>query len=328
MPSNWMRTAVIAALMLIYGSMALANPPASEPIAGQENTKLGAGSTFTDCSDCPEMVVVPAGRFLMGLPRGEMTHDIEGMWFFDRWLPRSFEASAMPQHSVRIDHPFGLGKYDVTRGEFAAFIRDTGYRVGEDCTLLRGRKFFHPAGASWLSPGFTQTDRDPVVCVTWQDARAYVSWLNNKLHTGNSLNRGGHYRLPTEAEWEYAARAGQQTARWWGDLIGLNNADCDECGSKWDDKGTAPVGSFRPNPFGLYDMLGNVWQWVEDCWHGDYGGAPSDDSAWVSESCTAHVMRGGGWPSDAWVLRSAIRSKPGVDKRTNYIGFRIAKALP
>ena len=130
--------------------------------------------------------------------------------------------------------------------------------------------------------------RQPVINVTWDDAKRYVAWLSRMT--------GKPYRLLTEAEWEYAARAGTQTAYSWGDEIGKGNANCDGCGSQWDNKQTAPVGSFAANAFGLYDMHGNVWEWVEDCFHDNYEGAPDDGSAWTADGdCNSRVLRGGSW---------------------------------
>ncbi|MBI3515706.1 MAG: SUMF1/EgtB/PvdO family nonheme iron enzyme, partial [Proteobacteria bacterium] len=175
------------------------------------------GQTFRDCPDCPEMVVIPVGDFLMG----------------------SDEASSeAPIHRVQVGQPLAVGKFHVTRGEYGRFVRETGGR----------------GDTSWQQTGFAQDDRHPAVNVSWEDAQAYAQWLARKTGRG--------YRLPTEAEWEYAARAGTTTRYSWGNDIGRGNAVCDGCGSQWDDKSTAPVGSFSPNPFGLHDMHGNAWQWV------------------------------------------------------------------
>jgi formylglycine-generating enzyme required for sulfatase activity len=159
----------------------------------------------------------------------------------------------------------------------------------------------------------------PLIFISWDDAQAYVAWLSRA--TGNV------YRLLTEAEWEYAARAGSTTAYFWGEEIGEGNANCDRCGSRWDYQQTSPVGSFKPNAFGLYDMAGNVWQWVEDCYHANYDGAPTDGSAWISGGCQSRVVRGGSWDSDPRLLRSASRRGAGADSRTASIGFRVARSL-
>jgi formylglycine-generating enzyme required for sulfatase activity len=192
-------------------------------------------------------------------------------------------------------------------------------------------------GLRWRSPGRrqaypptdTESPRWPATCLNWNDAQAYIAWLNR---TVRAAGRTAQYRLPSEAEWEYAARAGTATARWWGEPIGSGYANCTACGSRWDGKEIAPVGSFPANPFGLYDMLGNVWQWVEDCWNEDYLGAPSDGSAWHAGDCGRRVMRGGSWSSLPVFLRSAARSRSDSAGRdfdySNYAGFRLARSLP
>jgi formylglycine-generating enzyme required for sulfatase activity len=166
-----------------------------------------------------------------------------------------------------------------------------------------------------------------VVCVSRNDAKAYIAWLNAKLDASQLAGRDGPYRLPSEAEWEYAARGGRRSERWWGNSLGQNHANCSVCSSAWDRKGTSPVGSFDANPFGLYDMLGNVDQLVEDCWNGSYAGAPSDGTAWESKTCGDHVTRGSDWQSDARQIRSDYRSYLGTDDRDNTIDFRVAKTI-
>ena len=289
------------------------------------------GQIFRDCSDCPEMVVIPAGSFLMGASDEETARDIEAIKLNDdarhtqvTFAEKDFK-SEHPQHRVSIDQEFLLGRYPVTRGEFATFVRETGYLIKGGCTLWINNRYPDRPEASWQNPGFEQTDRDPVVCVNWNDAKAYVVWLNTKLHGHTSSERNSLYRLPNEAEWEYAARAGTRTAHWWGDSIGSGNANCDGCGSGWDNQQTAPVGSFQANLFGLSDVLGNAWEWTEDCWNENYVDAPQDGSAWTTGDCASHVMRGGDWHNHPWALRSTSRSGASADRRANYIGFRIAK---
>ena len=147
-----------------------------------------------------------------------------------------------------------------------------------------------------LDSGFGRGTK-PVINVNWDDAQQYVAWFSKMT--------GQPYRLLTEAEWEYAARAGTTTAYSWGDEIGKGNANCNGCGSKWDNRETSPVGSFKPNAFGLYDMHGNVWQWVQDCYHDNYNGAPTDGSAWTSGDCSRRVLRGGAWGNFPRNLRAA-----------------------
>ena len=154
----------------------------------------------------------------------------------------------------------------------------------------------------------------PVINVSWNDAQEYVSWLNWKV-------KGKHYRLLSEAEWEYAARAATQTRYYWDNRIGRNQANCDGCGSQWDKKQTAPVGSFPANGFGLYDMAGNVWQWTQDCWNANYHNAPSDGSAW---KCSYRVLRGGSWYNNPQDLRAARRNLNSPVLQGNFFGFRVA----
>ena len=206
-----------------------------------------------------------------------------------------------PEHEVTIARPFAVGVYEVTFDEWDACVSDKG---------CGGRG----AGDEGWGRG-----RHPVINVKWDDVQAYVEWLSRKT--------GEEYRLLSEAEWEYVARAGTRAAYWWGDSIGHNRANCDGCGSRWDDRQTAPVGSFSANPFGLYDVHGNVWERVEDCWQGGYFGAPSDGSAWKSGHCGRRVARGGSWydgPSD---LRSANRDWSTTSDWHDYVGFRVARTL-
>jgi formylglycine-generating enzyme required for sulfatase activity len=298
-----------------------------------------ADQSFRECSQCPEMVMVPAGKFNMGTSPAEGTQLIKSVSahasLFDRFLPwtrealvRRFVGQTQPQHKVTIAEPFAIGKYPVTRAQFAAFIRETGYSMRSGTCFDANRHFRRPPEAGWQSPGFLQTDRDPVLCVSWTDAQAYIAWLNTKLgdRTPNPKT-GGPYSLPSEAEFEYAARAGTRTAYWWGEGVGSDNADCDGCGSRWDNERTAPVGSFQANHLGLYDMLGNVWEWTADCWNANYTGAPTDGSAWTAGDCSKRVARGGSWRADPWAVRSAIRSHFDIDDRGNVIGFRVVRNL-
>ena len=261
-------------------------------------TSSGSGSSFRDCADCTGMVVIPAGEFEMGTSQADL----------DRWGVAPTNRTIgwqKPKHHVTIARPFALAATPVTRGEYARFARDAGEKI---------------AGIGWESPGFTQTDADPVVRVSWDEAQSYVAWLSKKT--------GKTYRLPSEAEWEYAARAGTTTAYWWGDDAGTGHTVCDDCGSDWDGKGTAPVRRFPANPLGLYDMLGQVFEWTQDCWNADYNGAPADGSAWRSGDCTIHPARGGSWNLGARFARVSQRSRDDHDYQGNMVGFRIARNLP
>jgi formylglycine-generating enzyme required for sulfatase activity len=272
------------------------------------------------------MVVVPAGSFVMGSPEFESGRD----------------ADEGPQHLVSV-RAFAIGRTHVTRGEFARFVSATGYAAGSDCYYWTGRWLQDGGlealqGASWQNPGHVQTDRDPVVCVSHADAEAYVRWL--------SARTGRAYRLPSESEFEYAARAGTLAVRWWGDAqdgaCASANARDDTFAERFAGTtrtaenmflcrdgyaATSPVGSFRPNPFGLYDMLGNAWQWTADCYHESYVGAPADGSAWTLGDCSSRVLRGGSWSDQPGEVRSACRYGYQPADRYDYVGFRVARAL-
>ena len=217
-----------------------------------------------------------------------------------------------PRHQVTVKL-FRIGKYEVTVGEYAAFVNAT-HRQSQGC--FRGVTIIS-ADKSWSDPGFQQTDRNPVVCVSYLDAQAYAQWLKEKT--------GKLYRLPTEAEWEYAARAGTDTPWYWAE----GEAAIDKYA--WY-KGNArssthPVGEKRPNAFGLYDTAGNAWEWVEDAWHVVYDGAPSDGRAWV-DGDDNRVSRGGSLDYDGWGVRSAFRIGIRPDYRSNTLGFRLALGQP
>jgi formylglycine-generating enzyme required for sulfatase activity len=294
--------------------------------ANAQTTAPEVGSVFRDCPDCPEMVVIPAGKFIMGSSPEEAARDVATAPSFDTSTAKRSVITEQPQHEVTINAPFVLGKYPVTKAEFAAFVRETGYTSAPGCILYSLQYHVSPQ-SDWKLPGFVQTERDPVVCVNWQDAKTYIEWLNKKVASSTDSTIEGPYRLPSEAEWEYAARAGTRTARWWGDSIGRNKAVCARCGSKWDQVQTAPVGSFHPNPFGLYDLPGNVWQMTEDCWEGNYADAPGDGFPRLTANCDTRVGRGGSWSSFPWLVRSATRTGFGSEGRRDYVGFRVAKKL-
>ena len=290
--------------------------------AERKRALLKPGRVFRDCPDCPEVVVVPAGSFMMGSPSHEAGRgDDEN-----------------PRHLVTISKPFAVGKYEVTRREFAAFARATGRNMGGGCWYFNldregEDKWKRDEARSWHSPGFEQTDMDPVTCVNWHDAQAYANWLSEKTNK--------RYRLPSEAEWEYAARGGTRTSRYWGDgasaqCVHANGADetFQKRYSGWVIAScrdgyvhTAPAGSFSANGFGLHDVLGNVYEWVEDCWNERYAGAPSDGSAWTFGECARRVRRGGSWLSSPRHLRSADRLRYTARDRISYFGFRVTRTL-
>jgi formylglycine-generating enzyme required for sulfatase activity len=204
-----------------------------------------------------------------------------------------------PQHKVIIAKPFAISKNDVTFADWDACVSVGGCR-------------------KTLDAGFGR-DTKPVINVDWDDAQTYVAWLSKVT--------GQPYRLLTEAEWEYAARAGTTTAYYWGDELGKGNATCDGCGSQWDGRQTSPVGSFATNQFGLYDMAGNVFQWVQDCFHSNYEGAPTDGSGWTNEDCSYRVARGGAFGDIPPGLRSASRSWFTPVFHTYLLGFRLGRTL-
>ena len=295
--------------------VASAAPAAVDPPGAWE-----PGEVFRDCPTCPEMVVVPAGEFLMGSDRrDEESRD-------DEW----------PRHRVTVGG-FALGVHEVTRNEYEAFVAATGRGSADRCRAFDADdgRWEWRSGASWRSPGYPQAGDHPVVCVGWEDAQAYARWL--------SAETGEAYRLPSESEWEYAVRAGTTTRRYWGDdpnggCAYANGADrtfearvdvrtmvaaCTD-GVVW----TSPVGVYEPNAFGLHDTLGNVWEWVEDCWHDDYDGAPRDGSAWTwGGDCGRRVVRGGSWGNAPTTLRSAYRSWGDAGVRDYNVGFRVARTL-
>jgi formylglycine-generating enzyme required for sulfatase activity len=289
------------------------------------------GTAFRDCADCPEMVVLPPGEFVMGSTEGGSSR---------------YRNYSIPTHEVAIAKPFAVGRTEITRGQYGMFMRESGHTMGKTfCWYWNERKMQsenYDSEVNWLNPGHVQQDDHPVVCVDWHDAKAYAAWLEKKT--------GKRYRLLTEAEWEYAARAGTATPRPWGDdasqacrfanvldatagkavggatgKVGSRRElhDCDDGFSY-----TAPVGRFQPNSFGLYDMIGNVSEWTEDCWNFSFKGAPVDGSAWLGGDCTLRAVRGGNWFSQPEYARSASRNRDGVDARDQLRGFRIARTLP
>jgi formylglycine-generating enzyme required for sulfatase activity len=257
------------------------------PLTAAQKRALKPGDSFKECNDCPEMIVVPAGRFTMG--------SREGQGHQNEW----------PAHDVTIVKPFAVAKFAVTFDEW-------------DACAAQGDCDPHISDNGW------GRGRRPAVNVSWDDAQTYLKWL--------SRITGRHYRLLSEAEYEYAERGGAQTAFPWGDDIKLNGrpmASCAICGG-WDgSNSTAAVGSFPADQFGLYDMVGNIWEWVEDCWNDSYRGAPTGGLPWTTGDCAAHVIRGGiWWGTAAFGPRSANRSKgTAFGLRFAYLGFRVARTL-
>ena len=285
-------------------------------LANQLIAQLGAtGNEFRDCGHCPAMVVIPSGSFMMGSGDGK--------------------PDETPRHRVTIGEALAVGKYEVTVGEFEAFVAATGHDMGDDdgllglpppnaCTSLSFLQMFERI--SWRAPGFGQEHDSPVVCVSWNDAVAYVKWL--------SIETGQPYRLLSEAEWEYIARAKTDTAFHFGAVISTKEANydsshSDELSVDQLNRGRAiTVGSFPPNRFGVHDVHGNALEWVEDCWHQNYAGAPTDGRAWTWDgNCEVRIARGGSWYNYASLVRSAARASFDAKKRHSHFGLRVARAI-
>ena len=302
-------------------------PQNSQAATGDEPVTLPPKPCTNTLNTLPEMQLIPAGQFQMGSPATEAGRD----------------SDEGPVYAVSVYRPFGLSRCEVTVGQFKRFVSETGYKTdaerGGGCFTLNKEtvKYEQQAWANWQSPGFAQADDHPVVCVSWQDAKAYTRWL--------SVVTGAVYRLPTEAEWEYAARTktASELSRYWGDDsdkgcdyangadldlkqslpgISFTIADCND-GAVY----TALAGSYQRNAFGLSDMLGNAWEWVEDCYKDSYDGAFVDGSARQEVECTSRVLRGGGWNYRPLFIRSAIRFRDNPDVAFDNSGFRIARAL-
>jgi len=254
--------------------------PLGEKAAARSGKRgdMKPGSTFRHCETCPQMVVIPAGRFQMGSDSGG--------------------AEEKPPHPVAIPQAFAMGVYEVTVGEWDACVKEGG------CPQIQ------KAG---------QEKNLPVSDVSWDDSQKYVKWLSDKT--------GRKYRLPSEGEWEYAARGGTATRYWWGDKNSAGRANCTDCGSAWDGKGASPVGSFEPNPLGLYDVQGNVWEWTQDCWNPSYVGAPNDGTPRAEADCLSRVLRGGSWALDHDYMRASRRNRYDQDVRYNQNGFRVVSEL-
>jgi formylglycine-generating enzyme required for sulfatase activity len=256
----------------------------SSVLTNQQEGMLKPGETFSECVKtggdyskyCPEMVVIPAGKFMMGSPSTDRNRDQdEG-----------------PQHEVTIARLFAVSKFEVTFNQWDACIQYGG------CTRVGA-----PFGGG----------QQPAINISWDDAKDYVNWL--------SWLTGEPYRLLTEAEWEYAARAGS-TGLDYSVVLGKYAWYSENSGGK-----THFVGEKKPNAFGLYDMYGNAFEWVEDCYHDSYDGSPSDGTAWTEGDCSRRVARGGSWTNDPRSLRSTYRLRPAPDVRDNYLGFRVGRTL-
>jgi formylglycine-generating enzyme required for sulfatase activity len=313
-PRVWAAIATVF-ISVVWGATFLLGSTAS-----MTGPQLGSLPSFKDCSACPDMIVLPTGEFMMGSPASENGHtDVEGQ-------PRR----------VTISRRIAIGKFEITVEQMSAFMAETGMNVGGSCHLItdpsRTAANWGAPTASMLDPGFNITPSHPAVCISWHEAQSYVAWLQRRT--------GKPYRLPTEAEWEYAARAGSTTRYSFGNdetsLCGYARfADLgsqfgwgDGCRSNVPTYGTTPVGVLKPNPWGLFDMHGNAWEWVEDCWTPNPREMPVDGSAFSRPgSCETGVIRGGSFAAGSRRVRSAIRSPVRTTKHFYNTGLRVALSL-
>ncbi len=322
-----MRLLALAVAVLLAAPGHAANP-AADPAAGKK-----PGETFKDCADCQTMVVLPAGSFKMGSTPEEQTR--EG-------VPATFAIHEGPVRDISFARPFAIATTETTRGQFARFVKATNRPIPTECATYNptddtwaGTK---GQAASWQNPGFAQTDEHPVVCISVNDALDYAAWMTKST--------GHHYRVPSEAEWEYAARGGTRTTRPWGDAptqicararimtsgtfaaIGYPDSWTDElvCSNKA--SFTAPVASFDANPWGVYDMLGNAWEWVADCAAPDHATLPADGSMETHGDCNHRLAKGGAFHSRFWLARPATRGGgQGPDNRPVAATIRIVRDL-
>ena len=248
-----------------------------------------APATSATVAAGPEIKDCPACPKLISLSRGAFTMGSD-----------SIDPSEKPAHLVTLDVPFAIGKYEVTVQEWNACVEAGAcQRVGQ-----------------YASPN----PKAPIRDVSWDDAQQYVKWL--------STTSGKPYRLPNEAEWEYAARGGTTTRYWWGDQMATGKANCRDCGQPWQIDGPADAGSFEPNPYGLYDMNGSVWEWVQDCWHNTFREAPADAVAWDDQpGCSVRVIRGGSWREASPYMLSSTRFWHDAAVRNSQNGFRVARDI-
>ena len=295
-------------------------------------TVVSQDAEFTliqDCVGCPELVEVPAGSVLIGSSENEIGR-------------RKGERIKV---TATIDQAFLMSQHEVTLGQFREFMEETNYKqidaiwqeeVLVGCNYYDGKRYGYIANHSWKNPGYPQREDAPVVCVSWSDADAYCKWL--------SMKTGRNYRVPSAVEFEYATKAGSDAPWFWG----TEPADACEYANIGDrtfahkypirpsfpcDDGfvyTAAVGTFKPNAFGLYDMIGNAWEWTDDCYHPDLTNAPTDGSAWYEEDggeCIYRTPKGGSWISGIEWGRSAVRSRDGADYRSFMLGFRVVASI-
>jgi len=250
----------------------------------------------------PKMVWIPKGNFRMG--------DIQG----------DGEDDEKPAFNVFVKR-FAIGQYELTIGEFRKFVQVTKYRTdsekGSGCQIWNGNNWKGDMRSNWQEVGFSQNENHPVTCINWYDAMAYIKWLKQQT--------GKEYRLPTELEWEYAARAGTKTKYWWGNNIGKDKANCDGCGNQWGDKRTVSADSFIPNDFGLYNMIGNLWEWTCSEYDNKYNGKEKLCLEKNVKNKIQFVLRGGSWGSKPYWIRSTNRHFYNPNTIHNTVGFRVVR---
>jgi len=312
------------------GGCATTEPPqtvslpvdAARSLSLPEECGLKPKQSFRECQNCPEMVVIPSGEFMMGSPDSEISNGLAA-------------TNEAPQHKVMVKQTIAIGRFEVTRDQFAAFVAASGYTAGNRCFTFEQNLPREREGRSYLVPGYAQDGNHPAVCVSWSDAQAYVDWL--------SKTTGKPYRLLSEAEFEYAARAGSTLPFAFTDNPAdlcryVNGADQSARNAGLPEDApymtcsdgypfTAPVGALKANAFGLSDLIGNVWEWTADCFADDYHDAGSDSAARSQGACAMRTVRGGDWFSAASSLRPAVRAKAAPDAHHDDIGFRVARVL-
>ena len=319
------RSLALAALLLVTTAPATA----ADAAAGKK-----AGETFKDCGDCQTMVVIPAGSFKMGSTEAERVREA---------VPATFGDHEGPQRDISFAKPFAIATTETTRAHFARFVKATSRPIPTECFDYNAEEDSW-AGTkgkvvNWQKPGFEQTDDHPVVCASYQDGVDYAAWL--------STSTGHRYRLASESEWEYAARGGTTAARPWGDsvtpicgkahimtsgtYVAIGNADSwtDELICSSPKSWTVPVASFEPNAFGVYDMLGNVWEWVADCAAADHSTLPADGKPQTTGgNCEERLSKGGAYHSRTWLARPATRGggQSGVN-RPVAAGIRVVREI-
>jgi formylglycine-generating enzyme required for sulfatase activity len=301
-----------------------AGPEVDKSTQGQDNPDRAHLSEkfFRDCDTCPELVAIRSGKFAMGSSKEDIDSRIAAV-------------NEGPQRDIVIKSTLAVGRFEVTRDQFETFVRSSGHKVGDTCWTLENNEPKPRRNRTFRSPGFAQLGNHPVICVAWEDAAAYAAWLSRM--TGKS------YRLLSESEWEYIARAGTTTrfpiATSEADLCGYGNgadqsARAAALPSTWDFlpckdgyARTAPAGSFKPNSFGVFDLMGNAWEWVQDCYADSLAAIPSDGAPSSAQDCQLHTVRGGAWSATARMLRVTVRGKAPANEGFDDVGFRIVRTM-